>query len=611
MFRSLSSRIYAITGIAMAAVLMLGALVLHSTARSRDAYFWVEHTQDVIVDLHILQANLGEAESGLRGYLLSGDARYLERFAQNLAQAAELRESIPELVSDNPVQVPRAMHLRDLAIAKAQLMQAVVDRAGPAGDIDPARRERATSIMAELSRTVEVMAGEERRLLVQRSAAAQRLAENTRILMIIGCPILMLLIGVLGWLMRNSIAVPLSELLDVVTRFGRGEREARAHLTRQSIEFEQLAIAYNEMAERLGSAMEQQARAELELARANDALVERGKALEQRQNSIEVLSDMAHRLQAIQQEGELQQVLDCYLFKVFPELAGVLYVHNNSRNLLVGISTWGEPRAAHETFEPAACWALRRGQTHVVETPGADLVCAHAPNDSPVERLCEPLLAGGEVLGLLYLEGPLSGEDRFRVSMLVENVALALVNDGLRRRLREQSIRDPLTRLFNRRYMEEALQLESTRAERSGTPLSIVMADVDHFKRFNDTHGHEAGDALLREVASLIEDHFRRGDIVCRYGGEEFIIIAPGAEQHQIIDRVEGLRRKIRDKVIDFSGNRLGPVTMSFGIDTWTADQQRSPGDLVGDADRALFRAKRLGRDRFEIANSEMIEAAE
>jgi len=133
--------------------------------------------------------------SSLRAYLLSGYPDYLGRLGQELARTAELRESIPGLVSDNPLQVPRALHLRDLAIAKARLMQAAADQAGRGGNIDPAGRERATAMAAELSRTVELMSGEERRLLVQRSAAAERLADDTRVLMIVGCPILMLLIG--------------------------------------------------------------------------------------------------------------------------------------------------------------------------------------------------------------------------------------------------------------------------------------------------------------------------------------------------------------------------------------------------------------------------------
>ena len=209
---------------------------------------------------------------------------------------------------------------------------------------------------------------------------------------------------------------------------------------------------------------------------------------------------------------------------------------------------------------------------------------------------------------MIYIEGPIAGESRYRLGVLMESIALALVNDNLRSRLREQSIRDPLTKLFNRRYMEEALALESGRAERSGAPLSIVMCDVDHFKRFNDGHGHEAGDILLAAVAGLIQSHFRTGDIVCRYGGEEFTVIAPGACSALVQERVEALRMAIRDLTIDHHGRKLGPVTMSFGIDTWSVGGDRSMSTLVLEADRALFKAKRLGRDRMEIA-SPLIES--
>jgi diguanylate cyclase (GGDEF)-like protein len=284
-----------------------------------------------------------------------------------------------------------------------------------------------------------------------------------------------------------------------------------------------------------------------------------------------------------------------------PDLSGVLYLHNHSRNMLIRTSCWGEPQASPETFQPTNCWGLRRGQPHSVDTSGADLVCAHAASSAVVERRCEPLLAGGEVLGLLYIEGFISDENRFRLRMLKESVALALVNDNLRSRLREQSIRDPLTKLFNRRYMEEALALETARAKRSGTPLSIVMCDVDHFKRFNDAHGHEAGDQLLAAVAGLIQSQFRDGDIVCRYGGEEFMVIAPGARPELIQRRAETLRLAVRNLIIEHRGQNLGPVTMSFGIDSWSANEERPLGALLGEADRALFEAKRLGRDRVQL----------
>jgi diguanylate cyclase (GGDEF)-like protein len=151
--------------------------------------------------------------------------------------------------------------------------------------------------------------------------------------------------------------------------------------------------------------------------------------------------------------------------------------------------------------------------------------------------------------------------------------------------------------------MEEALALETARAKRSGMPLSIVMCDVDHFKRFNDGHGHEAGDRLLAAIAGLIQSQFREGDIVCRYGGEEFIVIAPGASAALIRRRAETLRTAVRNLTVEHRGHCLGPVTMSFGIDSWATNEDRPLSTLLGEADRALFEAKRLGRDRVQAAS--------
>jgi diguanylate cyclase (GGDEF)-like protein len=464
--------------------------------------------------------------------------------------------------------------------------------------------------MTRINTLTTAIRDEERRLLLQRTDAAEKSYHVVRTVLFIGCSLLLLLIGLLAWQIRAGMTRPLEGLLDAVKRFGAGDRDARAKVA-GSVEFRELARAHNEMAEQLGSAIEQSNMAEVRLARANADLTDRTRALEARQTSIELLSGMARRLQAIRDEGELTKVLDCFLPQVLPDLAGALYVLNHSHNLLVRLSSWGEPYANPETFAPDQCWGLRRGQSHAVERPGADIICAHAGGDVPVERLCEPVIAGGEVLGLIYVEGLSEPEDRFRLELLMENIALALVNDNLRSRLREQSIRDPLTKLFNRRYLEEAMQIEAARAQRSGTPLAVVMADVDHFKRFNDTHGHEAGDALLREVAGQIQTHFRHGDIVCRYGGEEFTVIAPGASLDLICRRVDELRRMVGEMTIDFRGRRLGPVTMSFGIDVWTAGSERSTDTLISEADRALFRAKRLGRDRVEVVPPRSMEAAE
>ncbi len=223
---------------------------------------------------------------------------------------------------------------------------------------------------------------------------------------------------------------------------------------------------------------------------ANAELHRNSETLRERGSVIELLGGMSHRMQAARTDDELAQIIKVFVPRVLPNLPGALYAHNNSRNCLVPIASWGGTAVAAEGFAPERCWALRRGQSHSVAEAGRDIVCGHVGADELYH--CEPLLAGGEVIGVLYLQGRIEDENRFRMAVLTENIASALVNHRLQRSLREQTIRDPLTGLFNRRYMEETLKLEIARAARAGTPLSLVMCDIDHFKRFNDEFGHDA-----------------------------------------------------------------------------------------------------------------------
>ncbi|GGE78362.1 diguanylate cyclase [Sphingomonas prati] len=576
-------RIYGVAALTAVAALLLGLVLLQSSARSQDAFNWVKHTQEVIINLDGVESRLSQAESRLRGYLMSRDTSYLAGFSGDLIEADAFVARLGALVLDNPAQKARAARLTRLTAEKSRVMARAAHRmqlSAPDSLPDAAERRRGRLLMTAVMREVSAMRNAERRLLALRTSEAQTEVREVRALLLYGLPLLALLIGGIAWLIRTSISKPLADLLDVVTRFGTGDRAARASTVGRSAEFRRLAAAYNDMADHLVRAIDTQ-----------DA----------RQHSNQLLSEMAQRLQAIQHDGELAEVLECFMPQLLADVAGAVYVHNHSRNMLLRVACWGNPETTPEMFPPDHCWGLRRGQSHVVANPGADLACVHAARSS-IERRCEPLLAGGEVLGLIYVEGALIEENGFRLGVLMKNVALALVNDNLRSRLREQSIRDPLTTLFNRRYMEEALALETSRAERNGTPLSIVMCDVDHFKRFNDGHGHEAGDLLLAAVAALIQTHFRQGDVVCRYGGEEFTVIAPGASAILIHQRAEALRLAVREMTVEHHGRRLGPVTMSFGIDTWSAVGDRPLQTLLGEADRALFRAKRHGRDRVEFA---------
>lgn len=600
---SLRSRIYALASLFGAAALSLGLLLFQTSGQSRDALRWVSHTQEIVIGLDALVGSLREAESGLRGYLLTSKPEYLAPVDNDLLRATVRAADIRRLVADNPQQQARAAKLQNLVELRASRMRSALARADAhtLAAADPVRIAQAKQLMDQVTTLAASMRAGERALLAERTATVEENATRARLILFLGWPVLVLMIASAVTLILVSINRPLDDLLRVVKRFGAGDRTARAAESGRSAEFQALAIAYNQMADGLVAAMEHQAAAEREIARANAELVARGNALESRDRSNALISGMAQRLQAIRSEQELAEVLGCFLPQVLPDVAGSLYIINSSRNLLVRTASWGDPQAQPDAITPESCWALRRGKDHVVDRPGTDLVCQHAPGAADIARCCKPVLAGGDVLGLLYIEGAMDEEARFRLGLLTENIALALVNEALRKRLREQSIRDALTGLFNRRYMEEALALETARATRSGSPLAVVMTDVDHFKTFNDRHGHEAGDALLRAVGRLIQAEFRDGDIICRFGGEEFIIIAPDTTLEVVCGRAEALRLAVRELTVDFRGQRIGPVTMSFGVGICSEGRLGSPEDLINRADQALYRAKRLGRDRIEM----------
>jgi diguanylate cyclase (GGDEF)-like protein len=219
------------------------------------------------------------------------------------------------------------------------------------------------------------------------------------------------------------------------------------------------------------------------------------------------------------------------------------------------------------------------------------------------------MMAHGEVLALLHVttdvnvtrDGSIPETDYGLLRVFTEHIALAISNLKLRDALRQQSIRDPLTGLFNRRYLEETLAIEIERAKRKNEPFSILMLDLDHFKRFNDTHGHEAGDAVLQVLGGFLQRHVRGGDIACRYGGEEFTLILPGASVEAAQHRAGQLCEGIRALNIDFKNQILGPLSLSVGIATFP-NHGESGESVLQAADMALYQAKDEGRDRVVVA---------
>lgn len=602
MFASLSTRIAGIGLIVVLALASLAGLLADASNQTSDSFRWVTHSAEVIETAEEALGDLRDAESGQRGFVLTHNPAYARSFAERVFSSRRNIAHVVALVADNRLQHDRAGLISKLISERGARLQEPLDL-GRRGRFAEATAVIASGRGRELMDAITVRAQafleEERALQASRADAANRRLIRGKWLAVIGASVVAVVVALGFALLIRGIRRPLGEIIQAMTDLGRGEK-ARIETAMGSTEFSRLARGYNAMADRLEHALGEQLNSEQRLQIANAELHANSMTLQDRGAVIELLGGMAHRMHAARTDDELAQIIRVFVPRVLPELPGILYAHNNSRNLLVPTAAWGGLDVPQDGFAPDQCWALRRGQSHCVTEPGGDIVCGHASAQEIYH--CEPLLAGGEVIGVLYLQGRVGAESRFPLTVLTENISSALVNHRLQRSLREQTIRDPLTGLFNRRYMEEALTLEIARASRSGSPLSLVMCDVDHFKRFNDEFGHDAGDIVLQAVAAEMRSRFRDGDVVCRYGGEEFTVIAPGTSADALMNRVEEVRQAISELTITRNGRTLGSTSMSFGIATWATTMARDGSTLMQAADSALYQAKRDGRNRALIS---------
>lgn len=329
--------------------------------------------------------------------------------------------------------------------------------------------------------------------------------------------------------------------------------------------------------------------------------------LEQRNEEMSVLNEMNDLLQAARDEADAYDVIVRYIAQLFPQEAGALYITRASRNLVERVAVWGNQAPEAIFIEPGDCWGMRRGRIHTSGNGYTTPPCRHAlqTSDGTISTLCIPLIAFGETLGLLHFVMDLERDSnlpsaRYReplVRALADQIGLAIANLKLRENLRFQAIRDPLTGLYNRRFMQETLQHEVQRARLSGASVGVVMIDVDHFKRFNDTFGHLAGDFVLKSIGAHLQEQGEELKLACRYGGEEFALILPAMTVEQVVARAEQLRHHIKNLSLQHGKNSLGKVTISVGVGMYPRDGGE-PESLIHAADRALYTAKQAGRDR-------------
>jgi diguanylate cyclase (GGDEF)-like protein len=321
-----------------------------------------------------------------------------------------------------------------------------------------------------------------------------------------------------------------------------------------------------------------------------------------------LLNDLQANLQICVNPPEAYEVLGGYAQKFIPNSAGAVFAIDSSRNLMGVMASWGDSLSpTQHILSPEDCCAMRGSRLHLRTEIAQGLSCRHFSGSIPDAYLCLPLAALGETLGILHISVPDAGAFMpARLALIQqcgEYAALRLANLRLREKLHDQSIRDPLTGLYNRRFLEATLEQELHRSGRHHTGLGVIMADIDKFKAFNDSFGHNAGDIVLKEVGSLFRRSVRTEDIVCRYGGEEFMIVMPDTSLESVRERAEAMRESIAKLELQHAGHALGKITASFGI-SFSQDGVLTPEILLRYADEALYESKRRGCNCVSLSDS-------
>jgi diguanylate cyclase (GGDEF)-like protein len=535
---------------AAAAVALIGAGGYTVYSNMRHTEFergWVEHSQAVLMNLLGQSQRLDRVDYNMQLFLVTADRDNYKAASANLAAMGVSLLQLQELVRDNESQT---RHTQELDKSLQQLAAAIARTGSHPGTVPDQQ-------ILTCHDGINILQQEERGLLRQRTDTFKTSSYSS----------FLFSIGYLGLSLFIILVLFLFLLRDTVRR--------RVDEFRLSATNDQLESTVSKLTERAHeSALLTAARDELQLC------ISSAQAYE---------STVRH----------MQQLL--------PGSSGAALTINNSRHMVEICASWGQPTALLDGFDLNACCGLRAGKPRWRRPGHSELNCGHFIGAAPGNYLCVPIAAYGETMGVVYISFPSEGylalaEARTELVLeLVELASLSIAGLNLRAKLERQSIRDSLTGLFNRHFMEIALDRELHRATRHRTQLAVLMLDVDHFKQFNDTFGHEAGDAVLREVARCFRESVREEDIICRYGGEEFLIIMPDVKEEIALERAGQILQAIAALRINFHGETLRSVTTSIGVAMYP-EVARNAEALIRVADQALYRAKHGGRNQVQIA---------
>lgn len=548
-----------------------------------------------IARVNLLSQYITDAETGLRGFALTAQDAFLEPYFTAQINFRRTADELSVAFQDNPEQLNRLVELETYFESWRQNFAEPEIQLTRTGDDISALIPQAKAQMDKMRKLLRTIIQHSNEKLLSRKIQQTKVSQTSVLVASIGLTVALLLGLLLAAIVAYSISKSIQKIIAVARKVEHGDLTQRLEVKGKD-EIAQLAKAFNAMAEKLQQKVDSELNQRKALNQQVEALVE-ARTLESKQ--ISNFSEMLQACQSIAEASDVVRQTALHLFKANP---GALYYQQQDQMTL--LTSWNQVKSASHCNNED-CWAVRRGKLHTLSKDSTSLPCRHL-SDKVEAALCVPLFAKGDVVGFYHLQAPdklpeyqaaswLKQHTDLAITM-AEHIALALANITLRNHLREQSLRDPLTGLFNRRYLEEAASRELQRAERNEQQLAVLVLDIDHFKQFNDDHGHQAGDDVLVNVAGVLQDMFRGDDMVCRFGGEEFVALLTNINQQQTMQRAEQLRSTIAQSKWLIDGKPL-TVTVSVGAALFPQHGTDLDG-LISLADEALYQAKNAGRNQ-------------
>jgi diguanylate cyclase (GGDEF)-like protein len=343
-----------------------------------------------------------------------------------------------------------------------------------------------------------------------------------------------------------------------------------------------------------------------DLSKSNKVLKHKNRLLKLHENDMNIINNMNQTLQICQSSVEAYSAIKMAAQKIFNTLNGGLTVTDVANNQTLATS-WGEDQILESTFLSNNCWAYRSGNEYVIHDPENETMCLHYTKAPDGIYICIPLIAHNNIVGILNFNIPKSLTiTNYMKQMMIafsDAIKLSLANIKLHEKLQQEATHDPLTNLFNRRYLNETLPRELQRVIREKTTLCVAMIDLDYFKDLNDTFGHEAGDEVLKFIGTYLNNTFRGSDIACRFGGEEFVLVLANTDIPKVLPRLEHIASELKRVRLHYKDEALPHITISIGV-AQAPQHGLTLNDIIRVADEALYVAKGSGRDKIVIANS-------